>query len=192
MAECVECGIDLTYVNSMPNQRCNKCHGNWLKSSIQKDTSENTKERPLAAASVTHQAPVTDPMLYLKEQQRLEEKNRLSKQELASVLLTTANTLQDIKVTKYLGVVSAECAYGMNVFKDMFANVRNLVGGRSAAVEDTMRDSRETVMQELKREAHAKGANAVIAVDLDYTQLGAGGNMMVLVSASGTAVVIEE
>ena len=108
-----------------------------------------------------------------------------------SILLTTAHTLQDVTVTKYLGVVSAECAYGMNMFKDMFANVRNLVGGRSAAVEDTMRDSRETVMQELKREAHAKGANAVIAVDLDYTQLGAGGNMMVLVSASGTAVVIE-
>ena len=64
--------------------------------------------------------------------------------------LTTAHTLQDVTVTKYLGVVSAECAYGMNMFKDMFANVRNLVGGRSAAVEDTMRDSRETVMQELK------------------------------------------
>ena len=52
----------------------------------------------------------------------------------------------------------------------MFANVRNLVGGRSAAVEDTMRDSRETVLLELKREAHAKGANAVIALDVDYTQ----------------------
>ena len=74
----------------------------------------------------------------------------------------------------------------------MFANVRNLVGGRSAAVEDTMRDSRETVLLELKREAHAKGANAVIALDVDYTQLGSGGNMMVLVSASGTAVVIED
>ena len=55
-----------------------------------------------------------------------------------------------------------------------------------------MRDSRETVMQELKREAHAKGANAVIAVDLDYTHLGAGGNMIVLVSACGTAVIVEE
>ena len=77
------------------------------------------------------------------------------------------------------------------MFKDMFANVRNLVGGRSAAVEDTMRDSRETVLLELKREAYAKGANAVIAVDLDYTQLGAGGNMMVLVTASGTAVIIK-
>ena len=109
-----------------------------------------------------------------------------------AIMLTTSHTLQGIEVTKFLGVVSAECAYGMNMFKDMFANVRNLVGGRSSAVQDTMRDSRETVMQELKREAHAKGANAVIAVDIDYTQLGAGGNMMVLVSASGTAVVIEE
>ena len=111
---------------------------------------------------------------------------------ISSMLVTTAHTLQGIEVTKYLGFVSAECAYGMNMFKDMFANVRNLVGGSSAAVEDTMRDSRETVMQELKREANAKGANAVIAVDLDYTHLGAGGNMMVLVSASGTAVIVEE
>ena len=84
-----------------------------------------------------------------------------------AIMLTTSHTLQGIEVTKYLGVVSAECAYGMNMFKDMFANIRNLVGGRSTAVQDTMRDSRETVMQELKREAHAKGANAVIAVDID-------------------------
>ena len=135
--------------------------------------------------------------LYLKKKALLKEREANAEREqavgeLGSVLLTTAHTLQDVTVTKYLGVVSAECAYGMNMFKDMFANVRNLVGGRSAAVEDTMRDSRETVMQELKREAHAKGANAVIAVDLDYTQLGAGGNMMLLVSASGTAVIIED
>ena len=119
------------------------------------------------------------------------QESELAEQELEAILVTTAHTLQGIEVTKYLGFVSTECAYGMNMFKDMFANVRNLVGGRSAAVEDTMRDSRETVLLELKREAYAKGANAVIAVDLDYTQLGAGGNMMVLVTASGTAVVIE-
>ena len=120
------------------------------------------------------------------------EKDNVQRQEaIEAILVTTAHTLQGIEVTKYLGFVSTECAYGMNMFKDMFANVRNLVGGRSAAVEDTMRDSRETVLLELKREAYAKGANAVIAVDLDYTQLGAGGNMMVLVTVSGTAVVIE-
>ena len=127
----------------------------------------------------------------VKEKEDAAERE-LAHQEIGSMLVTTAHTLQGIEVTKYLGVISAECAYGMNMFKDMFANVRNLVGGRSAAVEDAMRDSRETVLLELKREAHAKGANAVIAVDLDYTQLGSGGNMMVLVSASGTAVVIEE
>ena len=126
------------------------------------------------------------------ERKKSEAQQELADQELDVIIVTTSHTLQGIEVTKYLGVVSAECAYGMNMFKDMFANVRNLVGGRSSAVQDTMRDSRETVMQELKREAHAKGANAVIAVDIDYTQLGAGGNMMVLVSASGTAVVIEE
>ena len=135
-------------------------------------------------------AKAAEPWLNAEKRRQAEREQAVK--ELGSVLLTTAHTLQDVTVTKYLGVVSAECAYGMNMFKDMFANVRNLVGGRSAAVEDTMRDSRETVMQELKREAHAKGANAIIAVDLDYTQLGAGGNMMVLVSASGTAVVIED
>ena len=134
---------------------------------------------------------------YQKNKPRLKQnlndaQKELADQELDAIIVTTSHTLQGIEVTKYLGVVSAECAYGMNMFKDMFANVRNLVGGRSTAVQDTMRDSRETVMQELKREAHAKGANAVIAVDIDYTQLGAGGNMMVLVSASGTAVIIEE
>jgi uncharacterized protein YbjQ (UPF0145 family)/DNA-directed RNA polymerase subunit RPC12/RpoP len=124
-------------------------------------------------------------------EQVIEKDNAQRQEALEAILVTTAHTLQGIEVTKYLGFVSTECAYGMNMFKDMFANVRNLVGGRSAAVEDTMRDSRETVLLELKREAYAKGANAVIAVDLDYTQLGAGGNMMVLVTASGTAVVIE-
>jgi len=177
MAECKECGITLTYSNSVATERCNKCHGAWLKSSVQTNSTEDTKSDPVA-----------DPMQYLKEKQiDFEEKVAID-----AMLVTTSHTLQGIEVTKYLGVVSAECAYGMNMFKDMFANVRNLVGGRSTAVQDTMRDSRETVMQELKREAHAKGANAVIAVDIDYTQLGAGGNMMVLVSASGTAVVIEE
>jgi uncharacterized protein YbjQ (UPF0145 family) len=176
MAECKDCGISLTYSNSLATERCNKCHGAWLKNSVETNSAENTKSDLVA-----------DPMQYLKVKQiGFKEKVTID-----AMLLTTSHTLQGIEVTKYLGVVSAECAYGMNMFKDMFANVRNLVGGRSAAVEDTMRDSRETVLLELKRKAYAKGANAVIAVDLDYTQLGAGGNMMVLVTASGTAVIIE-
>ena len=169
MAECKECGKKLGFLEQSVGGLCSQC--NYLKT-ISPDEVEQLDQAN-------------------KDWENIQVQLSIDNEELGSVLLTTAHTLQDVTVTKYLGVVSAECAYGMNMFKDMFANVRNLVGGRSAAVEDTMRDSRETVMQELKREAHAKGANAVIAVDLDYTQLGAGGNMMVLVSASGTAVVIE-
>jgi uncharacterized protein YbjQ (UPF0145 family) len=83
------------------------------------------------------------------------------------------------------------CAFGMNIFKDLFAGVRNIVGGRSEAVQKTMRDSRRTALYELKKEAHAVGANAVVGVDLDYVELSSAGSMVMLV-ASGTAVVIEE
>jgi uncharacterized protein YbjQ (UPF0145 family) len=79
----------------------------------------------------------------------------------------------------------------MNIFKDLFAGVRNVVGGRSEAVQKTMRDSRRTALYELKREAYEVGANAVVGVDLDYVELSAAGNMVMLV-ASGTAVIIEE
>jgi uncharacterized protein YbjQ (UPF0145 family) len=80
----------------------------------------------------------------------------------------------------------------MNVFKDLFAGVRNVVGGRSEAVQKTMRDARETVLYELKREAHAVGANAVVGVDLDYVELAGTGSSMLMLVASGTAVKISD
>ena len=79
----------------------------------------------------------------------------------------------------------------MNVFKDMFTNIRDFVGGRSKAVQKTLRDSRRTALYELKKEAYEVGANAVVGVDLDYVELSLGGSMVMLV-ASGTAVVVEE
>ena len=79
----------------------------------------------------------------------------------------------------------------MNIFKDLFAGVRDIIGGRSEAVQKTMRDSRRTALYELKREAHAVGANAVVGVDLDYVELSSVGSMVMLV-ASGTAVRIGE
>ena len=78
----------------------------------------------------------------------------------------------------------------MNIFKDLFAEVRDIVGGRSAAVRNTMRDARRTALYELKKEAHEVGANAVVGVDLDYVELSSHKSMVMLV-ASGTAVVIE-
>ena len=79
----------------------------------------------------------------------------------------------------------------MNIFKDLFAGIRDIVGGRSEAVQKTMRDSRRTALYELKKEAHMVGANAVVGVDLDYMEMSSAGSMVLLV-ASGTAVVIED
>ena len=110
--------------------------------------------------------------------------------EIEAILLTT-ETAPNLNITKRIEIVTAECAFGMNMFKDLFAGVRNIVGGRSEAVQATMRDSRRVALYELKKEAHAVGANAVVAVDLDYVELSAAGSMVMLV-ASGTAVVIEE
>ena len=110
--------------------------------------------------------------------------------EIEAILLTT-ETAPNLNITRRIEIVTAECAFGMNMFKDLFAGVRNIVGGRSEAVQKTMRDSRKTALYELKKEAHAVGANAVVGVDLDYVELSGAGNMVMLV-ASGTAVVIEE
>ena len=107
-----------------------------------------------------------------------------------SIVLTT-ETAPNLKITKRIEIVTAECAFGMNIFKDLFAGVRDIVGGRSEAVQKTMRDSRKTALYELKKEAYEVGANAVVGVDLDYVEMSSVGSMVMLV-ASGTAVVIEE
>ena len=106
-------------------------------------------------------------------------------------LILTTETGADLKIIKRIEIVTAECAFGMNVFKDMFTNIRDFVGGRSKAVQKTLRDSRRTALYELKKEAYEVGANAVVGVDLDYVELSLGGSMVMLV-ASGTAVVVEE
>ena len=111
--------------------------------------------------------------------------------EIDSILLTT-ETAPNLNITKRIEIVTAECAFGVNIFKDLFAGVRNVVGGRSEAVQKTMRDSRRTALYELKKEAYEVGANAVVGVDLDYVELAGTGSSMVMLVASGTAVVIEE
>lgn len=120
----------------------------------------------------------------------LVEMTREDEKAINAVILTTETYPQDIQILERIEIVTAECAFGMNIFKDLFAGVRDIVGGRSEAVQKTMRDARRTVLYELKKEAHEVGANAVIGVDLDYVELSAAGSMVMLV-ASGTAVKIE-
>jgi uncharacterized protein YbjQ (UPF0145 family) len=117
-------------------------------------------------------------------------KKQVSSQEINEIMLTT-ETAPNLNITKRIEIVTAECAFGMNAFKDLFAGVRNIVGGRSEAVQKTMRDSRRVALFELKKEAYEVGANAVVGVDLDYVELSNSGSMVMLV-ASGTAVIIEE
>ena len=104
--------------------------------------------------------------------------------------LTTTPTFEGRRIVRYLGVVHGEAIVGANIFRDMFAAVRDIVGGRSATYEKALAEARETALNEMQQRAQELGANAVIGVDLDYEVLGQN-NGMLMVSASGTAVVVE-
>ena len=105
------------------------------------------------------------------------------------MLMTTTSTLENRPVRQYLGVVNGEAIIGANIFKDMFASIRNVVGGRAGAYERTLADARRIAMNEMESEAKKLGANAVIGIDVDYEVLGAD-NGMLMVCVSGTAVQI--
>ena len=102
------------------------------------------------------------------------------------MILTTTPGIEGRAIAEYLGVVTGEAILGANIFRDLFAGVRDIVGGRSAAYEDELRKAREIAMQELGAEAGDLGADAVVGIDLDYETVGNGS--MLMVTASGTAV----
>lgn len=108
------------------------------------------------------------------------------------MLLVTTPAVEGYRIKEYHGLVTGDAILGANIFKDLFAGIRDIVGGRSAAYEQELRKAKEIAVQEMEAEAAALGANAIIGVDLDYEtiQMGQGGGML-MVSASGTAVTIE-
>ena len=103
------------------------------------------------------------------------------------MLMTTTPSVDGKKIIAYKGIVTGETIVGANIFRDILASVRDIVGGRSGAYENALRDAREMALAELADAARSKGANAVIGVDLDYEVIGQNGSML-MVSASGTAV----
>jgi uncharacterized protein YbjQ (UPF0145 family) len=118
-----------------------------------------------------------------------EEIDYLSRQ----IILTTESSPVDLSVMKRLEIITAECVYGMNIFRDFFAAVRDLVGGRSGAAQKVLRDARKVSLSELKREALMLGADAVIGVKLDYSEISGGGkSQMLMIVASGTAVTLKQ
>lgn len=105
------------------------------------------------------------------------------------VILTTAPTVAGREVEREIDIVAAEAAFGMNVVRDFFVGVRDFVGGRSGATQNVLRDARRACLDELKQTAHEAGADAVIAVDLDYSEFsGVGRGSILFLVASGTAV----
>lgn len=108
------------------------------------------------------------------------------------MLITTTPNIEGKRITRYYGLVSGEAILGANLFKDLFASIRDIVGGRSAAYEKELRTAKETAVNEMCQQAQALGANAVIAVDLDYETISpSSSGSMLMVTASGTAVTIE-
>lgn len=105
------------------------------------------------------------------------------------MLLTTTNTLEGKQIVQYYGIVSGETIIGANIIKDFFAGIRDVIGGRAGSYEEVLREAKQTALEEMSREAARLGANAVIAIDLDYEAIGGSGSML-MVTAAGTAVRI--
>ena len=105
------------------------------------------------------------------------------------MIVTTTNAVEGQPVQQYFGIVTGEAILGANIFRDLFAGIRDIVGGRSAAYEEELRKARDLAISEMAQQAQERGATAVIGVDLDYEtiQTGSGGGML-MVTASGTAV----
>jgi len=106
------------------------------------------------------------------------------------VLVTTTHNVEGRRVVEYKGLVAGEAILGANLFRDLFASIRDIVGGRSGAYEKVLNDARQTAVADMTDKAAALGANAVIGVDLDYETIGSNGSML-MVTAAGTAVRIE-
>ncbi|MBM3914714.1 MAG: YbjQ family protein [Sphingomonadales bacterium] len=103
------------------------------------------------------------------------------------MIVTTTNAIEGRPVQEYLGLVNAQCIIGANMFKDIFAGLRDLVGGRSKTYEGVIEEAKNDALRELQDKARSLGANAIIGVDLDFETVGASGSMLMVI-ATGTAV----
>ncbi|SCZ49048.1 heavy metal-binding domain-containing protein [Thiohalomonas denitrificans] len=131
----------------------------------------------------------------VNEAKRTGDYSKLSVTEIESlsdkIIVTTEAVMQGYSVTRRFDVISSECVFGMNLFRDFFSGMRDLFGGRSAASQKVLRDARRICLMELRREALMLGANAVIGVDLDYSEISGGGKSMLFLVATGTAVNVD-
>lgn len=127
-----------------------------------------------------------------KSSEDIRESENVKRRAIQSIMVTTTPSVAGYSVTKVIDVISAECVFGMNVFKDFFTAVSDIFGGRSETSQRALKEARQLCIRELKAEAHQLGANAVIGVSLDYSEFSGKGKSMLFLAASGTAVVVEK
>lgn len=108
------------------------------------------------------------------------------------MLILTTPSVEGKTITRHFGLVSGEAIMGANIFKDIFASIRDIVGGRSQAYEKEFQRAKQIAIEEMITEAKSLGANAIVGVDLDYESIGMGGTNMLMVAASGTAVSVSD
>lgn len=125
-----------------------------------------------------------DPEVYFLEQE--------FHRRLEGMMVTTAPSIEGYRVTKCIDIVTSECVFGLNAFKDFFMGLTDFFGGRSGTAQTALRDARKACLYELKKEAAQLGANAVIGIDLDYSEFSGKGTSMLFLVASGTAVFVEK
>lgn len=118
--------------------------------------------------------------------ERDQERRRLK----ANIILTTTPTVEGYQVLQHHGIVTSECVFGLNIFKDFFMGLTDFLGGRSSTAQSALKDARENCLRELSIEAVDKGANAVIGISLDYSEFSGGGKSMLFLVATGTAVTL--
>tara|TARA_B100001063_G_C16548450_1_gene444846 strand:- start:92 stop:673 length:582 start_codon:yes stop_codon:yes gene_type:complete len=193
VAKCKECGGSFGFLE-LKNGVCKSCVNKKTPPCL--GCSKNFEESELtkgycAPCYKQHQDRKNQEAQDRKRLQQSQELESLTEKQLNEIMLTT-ETAPNIEIEKRIEIITAECVFGMNIFKDVFAGVRDVVGGRSKATQDILRDSRKTVLNELRKEAYALGANAVVAVDLDYSEFSGGGKSMLFVVASGTAVKVKK
>ncbi len=163
MARCGSCGAEVS-VFRMKNGFCPQCREIFVADSDRKAVATVSGS---VADRAAHQAPS------------------------AHIILTT-ETSHNLPVTERLGIITAECVVGMNVFRDIAASARDLFGGRSETMQKGLRQAREAALSELREEALTLGADAVVGVDLDYSEISGSGKSMLFLVASGTAVKLAD
>lgn len=185
---CPRCHAD----NALEYEKCWKCKApisEEMRAAAIVDEAAEIEARNLANASAEER--LSDAEAAFTEGRISAIPTDLYCQIAPKVVLSTSPYIYGRDIADIAGIVSAECVFGMNLFKDFFMGMSDLFGGRSNTAQKALREARETCLTELRKEALAVGGNAVISVDLDYSEIGGQGKGMLFLVASGTAVKLK-